>query len=70
MLALKLSYAPWAYKRGKYTEQLRTALSEKFKTDAFLFASGRDGLLALLRSLKKTADDEVIVQHANAWNAG
>lgn len=62
MMALRLSYAPWRYKRGPSVDALRRTLEEKFSAKAFLFASGREGLLALLRSLKKTDADEVIVQ--------
>ena len=62
MMALKMSYAPWKYKRGPAVEALRRTLSEKFSAQAFLFSSGREGLLALLRAIKKTDSDEVIVQ--------
>lgn len=62
MTALRFSYFPWKYKRGPETETLRSELQKKFGGDVSLFASGRDGLLALLRTLKKTDEDEVIVQ--------
>lgn len=62
MLALKLSYAPWAYKKGTAVESLRRTLEEKFHAKASLFSSGREGLLALLRNIRKGSTDEVILQ--------
>lgn len=59
---LSLLLKPWKWKEGPAREQLRTALAEKFDADAFLFASGREGLVALLRSLKGPERAEVIVQ--------
>ncbi|MSR87493.1 aminotransferase class I/II-fold pyridoxal phosphate-dependent enzyme [Candidatus Peribacteria bacterium] len=62
MLALRLSYLPWRYKRGPYVEKLRAALEATFNGKAFLFASGREALLAFLRNQGWNAGDEVIVQ--------
>jgi len=59
---LSLLFQPWKWKEGPEREALRTALAEKFDADAFLFASGREGLVALLRSLKGPERAEVIVQ--------
>lgn len=49
--ALGLLLRPWLWKRGTAVQEFRNALREKFTADAFLFSSGREGLLALLRSL-------------------
>ncbi len=61
-LVLRASYAPWKYRRGGSTEEFRKELEKKFGGNAFLFASGREALLALLQSLKLTPHEEVIVQ--------
>ncbi len=60
--ALAVSYAPWRYKRGKSTEKFKEVLSTAFNADAFLFASGRESLLALLRAIGLRAGEEVIIQ--------
>lgn len=60
--ALRMSYAVHRYKRGKSTEELRKALENHFHAPAALFASGREGLLALLTELYDKPGDEVIVQ--------
>lgn len=60
--ALALLLRPWKWKRGKETENFRKALTEKFSADAFLFSSGREGLLALFRSLNIGAGEEIIIQ--------
>ena len=62
MMALRMSYAPWKYKRGPSTEALRRTLAEKFSAEVALFSSGREGLLATLRAIKKTDADEVMLQ--------
>lgn len=57
-----IALAPWAYRKGKSGERLSRALSEHFQGDCFLFASGREGLLAFLRSIDLRPGEEVIVQ--------
>jgi dTDP-4-amino-4,6-dideoxygalactose transaminase len=60
--ALRLFFAPGRWRRGEGTEQLRRALEERFSADAFLFASGREGLVALLRALTLQRGEEIIGQ--------
>ncbi len=60
--ALGLLLRPWRWRTGPANERLRIALSTGFGGDAFLFASGRQGLFALLQALKIGKGDEVIVQ--------
>ncbi len=59
---LAVSYVPWKYRHGESSEKLRTALAEKFQAKAFLFASGRESLLALLKAIRLKAGEEVIIQ--------
>ncbi len=59
---LALSYAPWAYRRGRSIELLRSALEEKFHRALALFASGREALLALFYAIDLKPGEEVIVQ--------
>lgn len=59
---LALSYRPWAYRRGTDRDRLAHDLTERFGYDATLFSSGREALLALLRSLHLPEQAEVIVQ--------
>jgi dTDP-4-amino-4,6-dideoxygalactose transaminase len=59
---LSLLLQPWKWKEGRDRDELRTALAEQFHADVSLFASGREGLLALLRALQLKNGDEVIVQ--------
>ncbi|MBI3619064.1 aminotransferase class I/II-fold pyridoxal phosphate-dependent enzyme [Candidatus Peregrinibacteria bacterium] len=60
--ARALSYLPWRYKRGPYSEKLRRALEEKFGGRAFLFSTGREALFAFLQSIPSKPGDEVIIQ--------
>jgi len=53
---------PWKYLRGPSSLALKQALKIKFNRDPFLFSSGREALLALLRALEIKAGEEVIVQ--------
>lgn len=62
LLALGLLARPWLWRRGPAGLDLRNALQGKFRADAALFSSGREGLLALLKSLNIGPGDEVIVQ--------
>ncbi|MSR87535.1 aminotransferase class I/II-fold pyridoxal phosphate-dependent enzyme, partial [Candidatus Peribacteria bacterium] len=60
--ALRLLFQPWTWKRGNAIQELRNALRSHFNADTFLFASGREGLYALLHALGIAHGDEVIVQ--------
>ena len=61
-LARSLLIHPSQWRTGRDTETLRHELSRAYQADVFLFASGREALLALLRSLKLKEGDEIIVQ--------
>ncbi len=60
--SLMLLLQPWKWKEGSAHEELRSALAQKYHADAFLFASGREALAALLKSLKGPECAEIIVQ--------
>jgi perosamine synthetase len=53
---------PWLWMEGDSREKLRAELTKAYGTDAHLFASGRESLLALLQALSIGKGDEVIVQ--------
>jgi dTDP-4-amino-4,6-dideoxygalactose transaminase len=59
---LSLLFRPWKWKHGRAREDLRTELAKRFDADVFLFASGREALLALLRALGGTSGEEIVVQ--------
>lgn len=59
---LKLLFQPWKWQKGKETDELSTALAERFHADVDLFASGREALLALIQSLGIGKGDEVVIQ--------
>ncbi len=59
---LGLLLRPWLWQRGKSIEALRQELERRFGMRAFLFASGREALQALLRSLQVRPGEEVIIQ--------
>jgi len=59
---LTLLLQPWKWKNGTEREKLRTKLSQRFQGETALFASGREGLVALFRALGGTHGDEIIVQ--------
>ncbi len=59
---LLLSYLPWKYLRGSSVRTLRQELKSRTRGEPFLFASGREALLALMRALDIRAGEEVIVQ--------
>lgn len=59
---LALSYQPWKYVRGAGPRKLKDALQAHLSAEPFLFASGRQSLLALLKALKIRPGEEVIVQ--------
>ena len=60
--SLALLCTPWRWRKGRSIEALRSALAEKFNADAFLFATGRESLLALFRGMDLKPGEEVIVQ--------
>jgi len=60
--ALTLQFQPQKWMHGRETEELRTKLSHHFGMSVSFFASGRESLLAGLRSLQINAGDEVIIQ--------
>ena len=60
--AFHLQFKPWRWQEGPEIEELRSNLSQSFGMSASLFATGRDGLLAVLRALELSAGDEVILQ--------
>src|SRR3990167_8963347 len=62
LLAIGLLFQPWKWKCGTDTVTFEHALSSTFGAPTFLFASGRESLLALLRALGIGENDEVIVQ--------
>lgn len=61
-LAFGLVFQPWRWKEGPEKEELKTSLGNRFQGRAHLFGSGRESLLAILRSLRLQKDEEVIVQ--------
>lgn len=60
--SLGLQCTPWKWKDGPEREALRRALAERYHADPFLFATGREALTALLRSLHPSPGAEIIVQ--------
>lgn len=53
---------PFAWRRGASVERLRGMISNDLGGDVTLFASGREGLLALMKALEIGNGDEVIIQ--------
>src|SRR3989339_385007 len=60
--ALGLLLQPWRWRNGPEREQLRAEIARRYGGDTVLFASGREALAALLKSLKGAPRGEVIVQ--------
>ncbi len=60
--ALAITYTPWKYVHGGSTGALERDMSSVFDAPVFLFGSGREALLAILRAMKIRKGDEVIVQ--------
>lgn len=60
--SLGLLIQPWKWKRGSEQEYLREALEQSLHGDVFLFSSGREALLGLLRALHLKSGEEVIIQ--------
>jgi len=61
-LAFALLFQPWRWKHGPETDALERELANRFDGEAHLFGSGREALLAILRSITLQKDEEVIVQ--------
>jgi dTDP-4-amino-4,6-dideoxygalactose transaminase len=59
---LRLLLHPRGRRGTRNRELLREELNGAFKGETFLFASGREALLAFLRAAQWQSDDEVIVQ--------
>ncbi|PIR53704.1 hypothetical protein COU75_04670 [Candidatus Peregrinibacteria bacterium CG10_big_fil_rev_8_21_14_0_10_42_8] len=53
---------PWSWRKGYDRERLRSSIQYWFNAKCFLFSSGREGLLALLRSLNFDIGSEIIIQ--------
>ncbi len=52
----------WEYKKGKYTDLLKTELNKYYSGKAFLFENARSAEYVFLKSLGLNEGDEVIVQ--------
>jgi perosamine synthetase len=53
---------PWKWRKGYDREKLRSSIQYWFDAKCFLFSSGREGMLGLLRSLDFETGSEIIVQ--------
>lgn len=63
VLALKLLFAPWKWKRGSATAELADTLKKRLDVPFVeLFETGRTGLEATIRCLGLGRDDEVLLQ--------
>lgn len=65
MLALKLFFQPWRWRRGKEIYNLKRRLKSRFfspDTHISLFLTGRGALYQYLRSLNLEQQDEILVQ--------
>jgi len=63
LLAFKLLFSPWAWKKGDSSLCLEKIFSEWIGVNhCFTFESGRTGLYAILKSLNLSSDDEVLLQ--------
>ncbi len=62
LLSLELLVQPWKWRRGKSRSQLQSSLKHWFDAECTLFGSGREALLALLRSLDFPKGSEIIIQ--------
>ncbi|PIQ75945.1 hypothetical protein COU78_03190 [Candidatus Peregrinibacteria bacterium CG10_big_fil_rev_8_21_14_0_10_49_24] len=58
----RLLLSPWTWNNTKHTNELRNELEKQFSASAHLFGSGREALLALLRSLRFEQGSEIIIQ--------
>ena len=57
-----LLLSPWKWRKGYDREKLRSSIQYWFDAKCFLFSSGREGMLGLLRSLDFETGSEIIVQ--------
>ncbi|OGZ18861.1 MAG: hypothetical protein A2175_02400 [Candidatus Nealsonbacteria bacterium RBG_13_42_11] len=63
LLAFKLIFQPWRWKKGKAIEELEKEFKEYLDVKhAFSFNSGRSSLMAILNSLGLEKDSEVLLQ--------
>lgn len=63
LLALKLIFCPWSYKKGKAIEKLENEFKKYFNVKhAISFNSGRSSLFAILKSLELRLESEVMLQ--------
>lgn len=53
---------PWSWQKGYEREKLKSSIQYWFNAKCFLFSSGREGLLALFRSLDFDTGSEIIIQ--------
>lgn len=60
--ALGMLLCPHVWNNGRSEEKFARSIGEAFAMDAFLFSSGRESLLALLRAMQLQPGEEVIVQ--------
>lgn len=58
----RLLLSPWTWREARHTSSLRNKLAQRFDASAHLFGSGREALLALLRSLQLEKGSEIIIQ--------
>lgn len=62
-LALKLVFCPWSWKKSKAILQLENEFKKYLGVKyAFAFNSGRSSLMAILKSLELSSQDEVLLQ--------
>jgi len=63
VLALKLLFMPWKWKKGMALERLESDFKRFLNIKhVFVFSSGRISFLAILRALGLKRDDEVLIQ--------
>jgi dTDP-4-amino-4,6-dideoxygalactose transaminase len=62
-LALRLLFLPWKWRNGEAVPRIEEYFRRRFKAShAYVFASGRGALFAILSALGITAGDEVMLQ--------
>ena len=63
LLALRLIFSPFKWKKGKEIKELERLFKDKFGFfNVFSFNSGRSSLIAILNAMGIKKDDEIIVQ--------
>jgi dTDP-4-amino-4,6-dideoxygalactose transaminase len=60
--AFQIQFQPWQWQEGPQRELLRKELERRFGREAFLFATGREALLAALQALELRSGEEVLLQ--------